>query len=72
MLKKGATFAETSLWQLANWSMVDGFSSENVCRGIASGIRLVVRVTRGTRRFRRLAKVAHVDMADGRWSLRPA
>ena len=51
LLTMGATSAETALWQLATWSMVDGFSWENASRGIASGIRLVVRVTRGPRGF---------------------
>ena len=46
LLSMGASSAETALRQLATWSLVDGFSWEDACPGIAMAIHLVVCIAR--------------------------
>lgn len=72
LLATSAGSAEKALRQLATWSLGDGFSWDQACRGISAGIHLVVGVAREPDGFHRVAEVAHVAPAGDGWKLRPA
>ena len=71
LLAMGAASAESALRQMATWSLVDGFSWETACAGIAVAIHLVVRIARQADGARYVAEIAYVEAEEGAWALRP-
>ena len=71
LLAISATSANAALRQLATWSLLDGFTWEAACRGVAEGICLVMTVTRQTVFARSVTEIAYVEESEKGWMLRP-
>ena len=72
LLGIGAESVDAALRSLATWSLLDGFSWEEACSGVAEAIQLAVRVAQTDSGIHRVSEVAHIEAAEGGWRLRPA
>ena len=68
----GAESVDAALRSLATWSLLDGFSWEEACSGVAEAIQLAVSVARTAPGIHRVSEVAHIEAAEDGWTLRPA